>query len=277
MFVGYFNRGTESEPLWEAYLHKDEFDNEFLVRENTKRKLLISIIEMLSERPQFQCKLPAIVMGSGYHACLRQLNKLYKGEDVSELKSKIADYKRRITHFQREAHEKNLKLDALHYVWCSGGCEGGVHRWVPGKVTKDIVDQAERSVARLKRWYINNEYKKKFGKPAPRTIPEALKELNKCLKELQEAADKQWGNNSEVIPVVHNMGVNPCNKVAFYWLGDIIKKGERLDSSRIQMLDGSIPDGNSAITCGSCGMKVGIITPEGVGRIRELDFKNKEV
>ena len=49
---------------------------------------------------------------------------------------------------------RNRELDALHYVWCSGGCEGGVHRFThpAGGLTEEIVAEAERLVARMRQW-----------------------------------------------------------------------------------------------------------------------------
>jgi hypothetical protein len=60
--------------------------------------------------------------------------------------------------------QKNKELDALHYVWCDGGCDGGVHRYenmnkVP--LTKEVVRLAEANIFRLTTWFINHEFKKK--------------------------------------------------------------------------------------------------------------------
>ena len=61
--------------------------------------------------------------------------------------------RRHCTNQQHCLHEKNLKLDALHYVWCSGGCNGGVHRWSENTITEEIVLEAERNTKRLREWY----------------------------------------------------------------------------------------------------------------------------
>src|ERR1700679_516098 len=45
------------------------------------------------------------------------------------------------------------QLDALHMVWCSGSCRGGVHRWTDEKVTGELVAIAERNTQRLRAWY----------------------------------------------------------------------------------------------------------------------------
>ena len=57
---------------------------------------------------------------------------------------------------------KNRELDALHYVWCSGGCDGGVNRFMPGQLTEDVVIAAERNTARLRGWYDNSLLRAKY-------------------------------------------------------------------------------------------------------------------
>lgn len=48
---------------------------------------------------------------------------------------------------------KNLELDALHFVWCDGGCASGVHRFDRGELTQEIVDEAVRNTRRLEAWW----------------------------------------------------------------------------------------------------------------------------
>jgi len=58
-------------------------------------------------------------------------------------------------------NRKNLELDALHFVWCDGGCKSGVHRFTDlPPLTKEIVDQALINTTRLFVWYDNNEFTK---------------------------------------------------------------------------------------------------------------------
>ena len=59
---------------------------------------------------------------------------------------------REIASLLDAVRRKNLQLDALHYVWCSGACEGGSHRH-GGELTREIVEEAERNTRRLRaRW-----------------------------------------------------------------------------------------------------------------------------
>jgi len=64
---------------------------------------------------------------------------------------------RRQLTIQREAnHARNIEMDALHFVWCDGGCEGGVHRWTKKELTMEIVEAAEKNTRRLRDWYENH-------------------------------------------------------------------------------------------------------------------------
>lgn len=59
---------------------------------------------------------------------------------------------RELAHLNDVLARKNRELDALHYVWCSGACEGGTHRY-GGELTEEIVVEAERNTRRLReRW-----------------------------------------------------------------------------------------------------------------------------
>ena len=56
----------------------------------------------------------------------------------------------------RNNRERNLALDALHYVWCSGGCEGGIHRFGEHPaLTEEIVRAAVANTRRLVLWFNN--------------------------------------------------------------------------------------------------------------------------
>lgn len=52
--------------------------------------------------------------------------------------------------------ERNKQLDAMAWVWCSGGCVGGVYRFTDRVLTEEIVELAEHNVKRLRTAY-NNE------------------------------------------------------------------------------------------------------------------------
>lgn len=65
-----------------------------------------------------------------------------------------------IRKMQLTAERRNRDLDALHLVWCDGGCETGVHRFDgegPEAITQEIVDAAVRNTERLVRWWENRK------------------------------------------------------------------------------------------------------------------------
>jgi hypothetical protein len=82
----------------------------------------------------------------------------------SELAQSLTDEERlqirrlrlEIRRLQLGAEERNRRADALHWVWCDGGCETGVHRFDgrgPEAITQEIVDAAVRNTERLQRWW----------------------------------------------------------------------------------------------------------------------------
>ncbi len=80
--------------------------------------------------------------------------------------STLCSRQRQSLHFLNQAaHYKNLALDALHYVWCSGGCPGGVCRYTESAVSEEIVQEAERNTRRLRTWW--EARKSKLAREAP--------------------------------------------------------------------------------------------------------------
>lgn len=82
--------------------------------------------------------------------------------EVEALRARCDMQKRELHHKDEALREKNLALDALHYVWCDGGCVGGVHRYTDETFTEEVVLQAEYQALRLRRkfngmrWQIEN-------------------------------------------------------------------------------------------------------------------------
>jgi predicted translin family RNA/ssDNA-binding protein len=85
---------------------------------------------------------------------------------MDEEKEKLIDInrelRRQIKFMQDSLHYKNLQLDAMHYVWCSGGCQGGIHRWIDQELTEDMVAAAEQNVQRLRSWFINDKFRRQM-------------------------------------------------------------------------------------------------------------------
>jgi hypothetical protein len=75
--------------------------------------------------------------------------------DNDALRAENAELRWQLTHAQRNNHRRNVELDALHYVWCDGGCSTGVHRYDgkgPETITPEIVAAAVRNTERLVKW-----------------------------------------------------------------------------------------------------------------------------
>jgi hypothetical protein len=85
--------------------------------------------------------------------------------EKERLLEQVRALRREVTTIRKNNEERNRELDALHYVWCDGGCQGGTHRWAgsPDDVTEEIVALAERNTKRLRSWFINRQSKKARG------------------------------------------------------------------------------------------------------------------
>jgi hypothetical protein len=82
-----------------------------------------------------------------------------------ELQQRIRIQRAVITQLNEALRRKNLQLDALHLVWCSGGCPSGVHRWQPPEalVTEEMVTELETQAKRLRSWYTTVGYRSQLA------------------------------------------------------------------------------------------------------------------
>lgn len=76
-------------------------------------------------------------------------------QELVSLRERVKNQAWQLGFNDRHNHERNIELDALHFVWCDGGCKGGVHRYNHGELTEDIVIAAERNAKRLRTWFVN--------------------------------------------------------------------------------------------------------------------------
>ena len=75
----------------------------------------------------------------------------------------IKALRREITHLNEVLHRKNIMLSALQFVWCKGGCLGGVH----GEVNEEVVLAAEKNTHRLRTWWKNKQFKARWKAMLP--------------------------------------------------------------------------------------------------------------
>ena len=87
----------------------------------------------------------------------------------AELRRQVDNLRRQLTAAREAAERRNRDLDALHLVWCDGGCPRGVHRYNPDLlVTEELVAAAERNTTRLRRWYEAVKFRFETYGPDPR-------------------------------------------------------------------------------------------------------------
>ena len=81
-------------------------------------------------------------------------------KEMRLLHGKLRDAKNTIKQREEQLQKKNIELDALQRVWCSGGCEGGVTAPHP---TDAEVAFAIHNTERLISWHINSAGKPYHG------------------------------------------------------------------------------------------------------------------
>jgi hypothetical protein len=75
--------------------------------------------------------------------------------EVIYLRDRVRTLRDEIHRKDEVLHRKNIELDAMHWVWCDGGCETGTHRFTEDDLTEEVVKAAESNTARLRRWFNN--------------------------------------------------------------------------------------------------------------------------
>jgi len=80
--------------------------------------------------------------------------------DDSVLGEQLVRARAEIRRLQVCLEEKNRALDAMHYVWCSGGCKTGTHRWTQQNITESVVEEAERNTRRLRAWFESSKLRR---------------------------------------------------------------------------------------------------------------------
>ena len=89
-----------------------------------------------------------------------EMNKLQlqleeKNKTILMLEAKLQRQAHTITVQQNSLEQKNKELDALHKVWCNGGCKSGTHRYTNEPMTQEIIDLAVANTNRLVEWWEN--------------------------------------------------------------------------------------------------------------------------
>lgn len=101
-------------------------------------------------------------------------------DELERLKDKNRSQANVITDLKEVLERKNRDLDALHFVWCTGGCPGGVHRFDRDAIlTEDVVLSAERNTTRLRKWYNSVKWKTEHYPTMDEWHQERAKRLSK--------------------------------------------------------------------------------------------------
>lgn len=80
-------------------------------------------------------------------------------DEITRLQNQVTSLKREVNNMRLVLERKNRELDALHFVWCDGGCPGGVHRYTKQQLTEEVVLQAEYQAIRLRKTFNSMKWK----------------------------------------------------------------------------------------------------------------------
>jgi len=90
-------------------------------------------------------------------AAVRALTKALSREE--QVRAEIRTLKHEIAKKDRALHARNVALDGMAWVWCNGGCQGGVFRFADTELTDEMLALIERNTERLKQWAKNRDYR----------------------------------------------------------------------------------------------------------------------
>lgn len=125
--------------------------------------------DILADALRAECAALREKDNSEYRQILRESAELRVQNDdlnaeCAALKKELVIVRRELSYAQDNNHKRNVELDTLHYVWCNGGCAGGVHRFGEHpELTEEIVAAAERNTKRLRQWLSNHEGRIKYA------------------------------------------------------------------------------------------------------------------
>lgn len=83
-----------------------------------------------------------------------------RDEEIKRLREKVANQAHQLKWQQESLAQKNRALDAMHWVWCDGGCRLGAGRYDSegrykgvgvDSITEEAIAIVERNLARMKR------------------------------------------------------------------------------------------------------------------------------
>lgn len=72
---------------------------------------------------------------------------------INALRLRVSRLKRQLSDSQQALRRKNLELDALGRVWCSGGCRTGMYEHSPDDVTAEQVRFLVNNALRAQQHY----------------------------------------------------------------------------------------------------------------------------
>lgn len=68
------------------------------------------------------------------------------------------------------------------------------------------------------------------------------------------------------IPIYHNQGIEPCNEIAWFFIGEKLDLTTPICADTTLFVDGSKPNDSDTIKCSSCDKDIHFVNVDGCGR-----------
>lgn len=114
-------------------------------------RAILEIDRLKADRSRLQNAVQLLCQHSGKMAAI--------ANEAASLREKYNTAKSTIAHFQEVLSKRTKQLNAMHWVWCSGGCEHGVES--EDRLSPETLRLAIRNTVRLIAWTRN--YRSKHG------------------------------------------------------------------------------------------------------------------
>jgi hypothetical protein len=91
---------------------------------------------------------------------------LYWKNRALEAEERLKERGKEIAYLNQRLAEKNRELDAMGYVWCTGGCGGGMFRNVePERINDDdLLDRIQKNAERVLTYIKNLRHRRSYSK-----------------------------------------------------------------------------------------------------------------
>lgn len=123
--------------------------------------------------------------------------------EIYQLRLKAKEHRKVIRHMQLQAERRNKEIDALGYVWCDGGCDGGMNRYNKDApdITLETMITVQRNTDRMWSWFLtrmNRNHRRAFPGTMTEWIAGGMRDSEgSTLQHMSRAVENLWRRPDE--------------------------------------------------------------------------------